>query len=101
MIKEEIKSRLEDLFEDEGFIEKVEAAETAEEMEELFKENGVDLSADKVKDCLISVGGAGEISEDTLENVAGGYVRTYIPKPFDSKKKWEAIKKLINTIFGK
>lgn len=62
------------LMEDEGFVESILQLETAEEVQKAFADKGVDLTVqdiEAIKDAVIAKT-EGELSEDDLENVAGG-----------------------------
>ena len=54
-------------------IEKAKAAKSAEELLELAKANGVDLSADEAATCFAQLNPkSGELDDDDLDAVAGG-----------------------------
>ena len=53
-------------------IEKAKLAKSAEEIFSLAKENGVQLSADEANTYFDELHKSGEISDDELDNVAGG-----------------------------
>lgn len=54
-------------------IEKAEAAKSAEELLEIAKENGVDMSADEAATFFAQLNPkSGELDDDELDNVAGG-----------------------------
>ena len=53
-------------------IAKAKAAKSAEELLELAKENGVDLTEDESKTCFEQLHANTEISDDELEAVSGG-----------------------------
>lgn len=72
MKKEE---RVLELLQDDSFLEKVDTADGVEGLKKLFKENGVDMSSDEVKELVefvASTSKTGEISEEELDNVSGG-----------------------------
>ena len=57
----------------EEMIEKAKAAKTAEELLELAKANGFDMSADEAKTCFAQLNPkSGELDDDALDGVAGG-----------------------------
>jgi len=65
---------------DEELFEKLFATESAEEVKELAAEVGIELTVEEVKGAgklilneLEDVDGDGELSEDDLDNVAGGF----------------------------
>lgn len=62
------------LFEDKGFVEKVIACTTSEEMAQLFSENGVEISAIELKMVFDKSPEEKEIDEETLENITGGTI---------------------------
>ena len=54
-------------------IEKAKAAKSAEELLALAKENNVEMTADEAKTCFAQLNPkSGELSDDDLDNVAGG-----------------------------
>ena len=54
-------------------IEKAKAAKSAEELLELAKANGFDMSADEAKTCFAQLNPkSGELDDDALDCVAGG-----------------------------
>lgn len=53
-------------------IEKVKQAKSAEELTELSKENGVDITEGESEEYFEQPGKSGELSDDELDNVAGG-----------------------------
>ena len=54
-------------------IEKAKVAKSAEELLELAKENGVEMTVDEAKTCFAQLGPkSGELDDDDLDNVAGG-----------------------------
>ncbi len=55
-------------------IAKAKAAESAEELLELAKENGVDITEDEAKTCFEQLHANAEVSDDELEAVSGGGV---------------------------
>ncbi len=71
MNEEKVKS----LMADEAFVNKLLEMETPEEVCAAFEKEGITVTADeisKVKEKLESAGAEGELSEDSLEEVAGG-----------------------------
>lgn len=59
---------------DQEFAEKLLALETAEEAQAMLKEKGIEVSLEDLKAAAAYVGksASGELSEDDLEDVAGG-----------------------------
>lgn len=53
-------------------IEKAKQAKSAEELLALAKENGIELSEDEAKAYFEQLNKSGELSDDELDNVAGG-----------------------------
>ena len=54
-------------------IAKAKAAKSLEELLELAKENGVDLTEDEAKTCFEQLHANVEVSDDELEAVSGGF----------------------------
>ena len=69
-----MQEKLNALFEDEAFLNKMLNAENPEQVSALFAENGITMSAKEVEILRSRLENAdgGELSEDQLENVAGG-----------------------------
>lgn len=71
-----MKEKLNTLLQDEAFLEKLVALETDTEVQSLLAENGVELSIAEITAIKAGVaaqlGENEELSEDDLENVAGG-----------------------------
>ncbi|MDD6488271.1 MAG: Nif11-like leader peptide family RiPP precursor [Clostridia bacterium] len=57
------------------FIKKVSMAKSPEEIVALAKENGMEFSEEKAKALFAHLNGSGELSDDDLSAVAGGYNR--------------------------
>ena len=72
----DIYEKLNTLLEDEVFLNKILNAENPEEVSALFAENGITLSVKEVEILRSRLESAdnNELSEDQLENVAGGAV---------------------------
>ena len=69
---------IKEIFSDEAFLKSLAEMETAEEVQAALKEKGLDLSIDdilKIQKTLTSQEN-GELSEDEMENVAGGFAIT-------------------------
>ena len=62
---------VEELLNDKVFTEKLKAAKSLEEIADLFKEQGVDVTAEEIKAAAKEKAGE-ELDEQDLENVAGG-----------------------------
>lgn len=82
--------QLNQLLENEAFMEKVTSAGSVEEIAAIFAENGVELSTEEIKGMIQEVisgkTAGGELDETALESVAGG--KWSIPNPFKSINKW-------------
>lgn len=66
---------LEELMQDKDFTAKLQAAKDYEEMAELFRQQGLDTSAEALEAAVKMAkdsGESGELGEDALEAVAGG-----------------------------
>ena len=55
-------------------IEIAKTAKSAEELAELAKKNGVEISADEAKKCFDKLNTEGVLSDEELENAAGGLI---------------------------
>lgn len=69
---------IKEVFSDEAFVNSLANLDTAEEVQAALKEKNVDLSIDdivKIQKTLASQE-SGELSEDDMENVAGGFAIT-------------------------
>ncbi|MDY2700265.1 MAG: Nif11-like leader peptide family natural product precursor [Lachnospiraceae bacterium] len=66
--------RMDEVFKDDKFVETLLAMETPEEMQNALAEKGVEVSLEEVVQAknLVSQYQAGELTEEELENVAGG-----------------------------
>jgi predicted ribosomally synthesized peptide with nif11-like leader len=67
------EEKIKELFTDEAFIASIAELETAEDVQKALSEKGLDLSIEEItaiQNALAS--NDGELSEDDLENVAGG-----------------------------
>jgi len=76
------KEKLQEVFSDEVFVKSLLALETPEEVQVLLKTKDVELSVEeiiKVKDLMASKMASGEeLSDEDLDNVAGGFFLTLI-----------------------
>ena len=61
-----------DLLSDAELMSKIERAETSNEVSELLAEKGVDINAETIDAFMRERSELGELSENELENVAGG-----------------------------
>ena len=65
----------------EELIAKLKEAKSVDELLALAKENGVDIAPEKAKELFEQLSG-GELSDDALDEVAGGFMRPW-RKPWD------------------
>ena len=68
-------------------IAKAKAAKSAEELLELAKENGVELSEEEAKTCFEQLHANSEVSDDELEAVSGGGICQDIIDFFQSRNR--------------
>ena len=68
-------------------IAKAKAAKSAEELLELAKENGVELTAEEAKTCFEQLHTNAAMSDDELEAVAGGGICEFVEDLFRSKNR--------------
>lgn len=76
--------KVEDLLKDEGFMKTVLAAKSVDEVLEICKNNGIELADDakeKIEQFMKSQK-SGELSDDDLEDVAGGFDVALMSKKF-------------------
>lgn len=84
MMNETVAIKIKNLFADEEFAKKFSAAEDFAEVKQLFADNGIDISDDELNHLLeamlakIEARDGSELSEDQLENVAGGFIEWII-----------------------
>lgn len=70
--------KLKELFLSESFKKEAESLKTAEELQELFHKNGLEMTIEEVVDLCgkiahqMEAGNDGEISEEALDDVTGG-----------------------------
>ena len=65
----------------EALIEKAKSAKTAEELIEFAKAVNIELSAEEATKAFAELHKSGELSDDELDNVAGGCGEEEIPEP--------------------
>ena len=53
-------------------IEKAKTAKTAEELLEMAKEESIEMSAEQAAEYFVTIHASGELSDEELDNVAGG-----------------------------
>ncbi len=69
------EERIKELFSDEAFVNSILEMETPEEVQKALAEKGIDLTIDEICTIQKSLSQSdGELSEDDLENVAGGSI---------------------------
>ena len=75
-LDKDTKEKLLDVFSDEKFLDKLFAAETAEAAQAAFAEKGLEFSHEQIMELRDAIAGAegGEVSDDQMEQVAGGSV---------------------------
>jgi predicted ribosomally synthesized peptide with nif11-like leader len=79
MNENEKAAKLKEIFADKEFVEKTMAMETAEEVQSAVKEKGVDISIAEIESVKaelanhVSNPDSEEVSDEQLENVAGGF----------------------------
>ena len=62
-------------------LEKLKAANSAEELARIAKANGAEIPADKAEELFAKLNAEGELSDEDLEEIAGGYLPHYHYKP--------------------
>ena len=81
------EERIKEVFSDEAFVKELFSKETPEEAQALLKEKEIDLSIDelvKLKDLVVAKlqaaesGESAELTEEELEDVAGGVIPTLV-----------------------
>ena len=77
----EAYKKLEALQGSEAFEKEMAAAETLEQLQEILKNHGVELSAKELEEMAAKAAAAGELSADDLDAVAGGGGVIYNPVP--------------------
>ncbi len=69
--------KIEMLLQDEAFLDKMQDATSIEDLVKLFAENGVEITAEEVRDLAVQARsyahGADELDADALDSVAGGF----------------------------
>ena len=73
-MKEELKNQLEALLSDDSVFDEIQKVSSIEEFTSLLAQKGITLSDDDLQELLTQAQGSeeGELSEDALEDVAGG-----------------------------
>ena len=74
MERNELTNKFEYLLSDEAFVEKLSSAKTAAAVAAVFSAEGVQLTEEDAKQLMDYVVQDGELSEETLDSVAGGIV---------------------------
>ena len=62
-------------------LEKLKAAKSVEELVEIAKAEGVEIPADKAEELFAKLNAEGELSDEDLEEIAGGCIRHCHCKP--------------------
>lgn len=62
-------------------LEKAKTAKSAEELLELAKAENIELTAEQAKEYFATIHASGELSDEELDNVAGGCGGEEIPEP--------------------
>ena len=85
--------KIEQLMNTEEFVQQMNLADSLEAVQALFAQNGVELTLDELKEMFVSAGedACSELSEEALDNVAGGGFFRWLFRR--EKKKY---KKLLN-----
>ncbi len=69
--------QLQELMNDESFAKEIAKLETNEEVQKAFEAHGIGFTMDEIKDITEKLyGDETELSEESLENVSGGFVIT-------------------------
>jgi len=76
--------KIEDLLRDDDFVRDLEAAEEDSDVIALFNRNGIAVTEEEVKAIRSEYSGA-ELSEENLEEVAGGRINVIVPRPLSPK----------------
>ena len=66
---------------------KLKAAKSAQELIELAKAEGAEIPADKAEELFAKLNAEGELSDEDLEEIAGGIIRVYVYDRFRGKYK--------------
>ncbi len=75
MIQEELQSRIEEVANDEAFLDQLINADSIDEAQKLFAERGIELTQDEVENFAKQVSNSqGELDEESLEAVSGGLI---------------------------
>ena len=62
-------------------LEKLKAAKSVEELIEMAKAEGVEIHADKAEELFAKLNAEGELSDDLMDEIAGGCIRHCHCKP--------------------
>ncbi len=78
---EEKQTQIDNALKDTGFFESLVAMDSPEKVQAAFSSKGIDLTLSEITELarLLSQPKEGELTEDSLEDVAGGYYRPWIP----------------------
>ena len=75
------EQQIKEIFSDESFVNSILEMETPQDVQKALSEKGLDLSLEEIntiQNTLINNDNEGELSEDDLENVAGGVAITTV-----------------------
>ena len=75
------EQQIKEIFSDESFVNSILEMETPQDVQKALSEKGLDLSLEEIntiQNTLINNDNEGELSEDDLENVAGGVAVTTV-----------------------
>lgn len=89
---------IEELLKDEGFVRDLEAAEKDSDVIALFQAKGIAISEEDVNRIRDEYSN-GELSEDSLEDVAGGRIGILAPRPLSPKN--PIVTWIIKKLFGR
>ena len=68
-------------------LEKLQTAKSAEELVEMAKAEGAEIAPDKAEELFAKLNAEGELSDEDLEEIAGGIIRVYVYDIFRGKYK--------------
>ncbi|MGN1119550.1 MAG: hypothetical protein ACI4Q4_04275 [Oscillospiraceae bacterium] len=61
-------------------LEKLQSAKSAEELVEMAKAEGAEIAPDKAEELFAKLNAEGELSDEDIENIAGGEYRVFKPR---------------------
>ncbi len=89
---------IEELLRDDEFVKDLEAAERDSDVLELFNRHGIEITEADIKAIRIE-NSNGELSEENLEEVAGGMLGIRSPRPISPKN--PVVTWIIKKLFGR